>query len=251
VIIDGLAYLPGPDEPGAGGSVAALLAHMTGLGISRTLVCGTRRRDGASPNARTAEAVHSHPDQLIGLIRVSPQTRDWQDDLERYAGDPAFAGVLMHPWEDGFAIVDPWPRLVAEHCADRALPLTVAAGYPWVSEALRIGVLADQFPGTTFVLTNEGQLNISGLGAADVSLLLRQSANVVLHTTGAYREDFLISLASQFGPERLMYASGYPRFSPEYELRRVQWADGISAQAKEHILGTTARAVFSMPAARP
>jgi predicted TIM-barrel fold metal-dependent hydrolase len=251
VIIDGLAYLPGPDEPGDGASVAALLAHMSALGISRTLVCGTRRPDGVSPNARTAEAVHSHPGQLSGLIRVSPQTHGWQDDLERYAGDPAFAGVLLHPWEDGFAIVDPGPRLVAERCADRGLPLTAAAGYPWVSEALRIGSLADQFPGTTFVLTNEGQLNISGLGAADVTLLLRQSPNVVLHTTGAYREDFLVSLVSQFGPERLMYASGYPRFSPEYELRRVQWADGISAEAKEHILGTTAPAVFSMPAVRP
>lgn len=250
MIIDGLAYLPGPDQPGTDGSVAALLAHMSELGISRTLVCGARRPDGLSPNAHTAEAVHSHPGQLSGLIRVSPQTRDWQAELDRYADDPAFTGVLMHPWEDGFAIVNPGPGLVAGRCADRGLPVTVAAGYPWVSEALRIGFLADQFPGTTFVLTNEGQLNISGLGAADVTLLLRQSANVVLHTTGAYREDFLVSLCSQFGPERLMYASGYPRFSPEYELRRVQWADGISAGAKEHILGSTAAAVFSMPAAR-
>jgi uncharacterized protein len=249
VIIDGLAYLAAPDQPESEATTAGLLAHMTGLGIGRTLVCGARRSDGLSPNDQTAEAVHSHPGRLTGLIRLSPRTRDWRAALDRYAADAAFAGVLMHPWEDGFAILDAGARRIAETCAGMGLPLTVAAGYPWVSEALQVGVLAEQFPGTTFVLTNEGQLNISGLGAADVTLLLGQSPNVVLHTTGAYREDFLVSLTSRFGPERLMYASGYPRFSPEYELRRIQWADGISAEAKEHILGPTAHAVFGLPAA--
>jgi uncharacterized protein len=251
VIIDGLAYLTAPDQPETQAATAGLLAHMTGLGIGRTLVCGARRPNGLSPNDQAAEAVHAHPDRLTGLIRLSPRDRGWRADLDRHAADPSFAGVLMHPWEDGFAILDAGPRLIAGTCADLGLPVTVAAGYPWVSEALQVGVLAQEFPGTTFVLTNEGQLNISGLGAADVTLLLGQSPNVVLHTTGAYREDFLVSLTSRFGPERLMYASGYPRFSPEYELRRVQWADGISAAAKEHILGPTAHAVFGLPAARP
>jgi uncharacterized protein len=244
MIIDGLAFISG--KPDGTGNAASLLARMSELGIVRTVVCGGKCTDGISPNAQTAAAVRQQPDRLTGLIRISPWMQDWHADLERYSADPAFAGVLLHPWEDGFAVLDPEPQRIVESSAQVGLPVTVAAGYPWRSEALQIGALADRFPDTTFVLSNEGQLNISGLGAADVSLLLDQSRNVVVQSTGAYREDFLVSLVSQYGPERLMYASGYPRFSPEYELRRVQWADGISAQAKDHITGTTAAAVFGL-----
>lgn len=253
MIIDGLAFIKDsahPNDAEGPGDVATLLAHMHDLGIGRALACGRKCVEGESPNVGTADAVRSHPDRLTGLVRVSPWMPDWRAEMDRYAGDPAFAGVLLHPWEDGFAMLDPEPRRIVEHSAEQGLPVMLAAGYPWVSEAPQIGALASQFPGTTFVLTNEGQLNISGLGAADVVFLLAQAPNVVLQTTGAYREDFLASLASQFGPERLMYASGYPKFSPAYELRRVQWADGISAGAKDHILSMTAESVFGIRASQ-
>ena len=245
MIIDGLAFISG--DPDGVGNAVALLARMSELGIDRTLICGSKCADGVSPNAQTAAAVRQQPDRLTGLIRISPWMSDWRAELDRYSDDPAFAGVLLHPWEDGFAVLDPGSQRIVERSAEMGLPVTVAAGYPWRSEALQIGALADRFPDTAFVLSNEGQLNISGLGAADVSLLLGQVRNVVVQTTGAYREDFLVSLTSQYGPERLMYASGYPRFSPEYELRRVQWADGIAEQAKNHIVGATAAAVFGLP----
>lgn len=244
MIIDGLAFISGGlDGPG---NAATLLSRMSELGIDRTLICGSKCHDGMSPNAQTSTAVRQEPDRLTGLIRVNPWMSDWRADLDRYSDDSSFAGVLLHPWEDGFAVLDSEPQRIVERSAEKNMPVTIAAGYPWRSEALQIGALADRFPETTFVLSNEGQLNISGLGAADVSLLLGQSRNVVVQTTGAYREDFLVSLASQYGPERLMYASGYPQFSPEYELRRVQWADGIAAQAKDHIVGATAAAVFGL-----
>jgi predicted TIM-barrel fold metal-dependent hydrolase len=244
MIIDGLAFISADSDSS---STATLLAQLNELGIDRSLICGSKCADGVSPNTQTAAALRQHPDRLVGLIRVSPWMSDWRGDLDRYSNDPAFSGVLLHPWEDGFAVLDSEPQRIVESSAQKSLPVTIAAGYPWRSEALQIGALADRFPETTFVLSNEGQLNISGLGAADVSFLLDQSPNVVVQTTGAYREDFLVSLTTSYGPERLMYASGYPRFSPAYELRRVQWADGISAQAKEHILGTTAAAVFGLP----
>lgn len=249
MIIDGLAFISG--DPDGAGDAATLLSHMGELGIDRAMICGGKCADGVSPNAQTAAAVRAQPDRLAGLIRVSPWMSDWRGELDRCASDPAFAGVLLHPWEDGFAVLDPGARRIVESTAEAGFPVTIAAGYPWRSEALQIAALADRFPGTAFVLSNEGQLNISGLGAADVTLLLDQCRNVVVQTTGAYREDFLVSLATRFGPERLMYASGYPRFSPAYELRRVQWADGIPAPAKDHIAGATAAAVFGLRGGRP
>lgn len=249
MIADGLAFIGDPAAPDGSGSVSRLLETMDRLQIDRAVICGSKREEGESPNAQTADAVRRYPDRLSGLIRVNPWARDWRAEVERYSGEDALAGILLHPWEDGFRMLGPGPREILEVGAEKGLPVTVAAGYPWVSEAPQIAVLADQFPDTTFMLSNEGQLNISGLGATDVVLLLSQCPNVVLHTTGAYREDFFISLVEKFGPERLMYASGYPRFSPEYELRRVQWAETISEAAKVQILGVTVSRIFRLPAA--
>jgi predicted TIM-barrel fold metal-dependent hydrolase len=247
VIADGLAFIG--DAAGGPGSAAHLLETMDRLHIDHAVIGGIKRHEGESPNAQVADAVRRYPGRLTGLIRVNPWARDWRAELDRYAGDGGLAGVLLQPWEDGFRMLGSVPREIVAAAAERGLPVTVAAGYPWVSEAPQIAELAGQFPGTTFMLSNEGQLNISGLGATDVVLLLSQCPNVVVHSTGAYREDFFISLAEKFGPGRLMYASGYPRFSPEYELRRVQWTETISDAAKEQILGVTLSRIFRLPAA--
>lgn len=249
MIADGLAFIGDPAAPDGTGSVSHLLETMDRLQIDRAVICGSKRMEGESPNAQTADAVRRYPGRLTGLIRVSPWARDWRAEVERYSGEGGLAGILLHPWEDGFRMLGEWPREIIGIAAEKGLPVTLAAGYPWVSEAPQIAVLADEFPGMTFMLSNEGQLNISGLGATDVVLLLSQCPNVVLHTTGAYREDFFISLAEKFGPERLMYASGYPRFSPEYELRRVQWTETVSDAAKDQILGVTFSRIFRLPAA--
>jgi predicted TIM-barrel fold metal-dependent hydrolase len=249
MIVDGLAFLAPPAGLGAH-DAADCLRGMDRLGIGHALAAGVRRTGGESPNLAIAAAAAAHPGRFTALARISPWMAGWRDELARCAGDTAFAGLLLHPWEDGFPVHGPAGVEIIGAAAELGWPVTIAAGYPWVSEALQVGDVARQFPRTTFVLTNEGQLNMSGLGAADVALLLELAANVVLHTTGAYREDFLTSLISRFGPGRLMYASGFPRFSQEYELRRVEWADGVSAQAREHILGGTAQTVFPQVAAQ-
>lgn len=238
MIVDGLAFLSVPAD------ADICRAEMDRLGIGHALVAGARRPDGEPPNAAAIAAVRAHPGRFTGLARISPWMPAWRDELERCAADTAFAGLLLHPWQDGFPVHGPAAVEIIGAAAELGWPVTIAAGYPWVSEALQAGAVVRQFPGTTFVLTNEGQLNMSGLGAADVALLLELAANVILHTTGAYREDFLVSLISRFGPGRLMYAGGSPQFSQEYELRRVEWADAVAPQAKEQILGGTARAVF-------
>ena len=101
------------------------------------------------------------------------------------------------------------------------------------------------------MLSNEGQLNISGLGAADVSVLLGEARNVVVHTTGAYREDFLVSLVSQFGPDRLMYAAATRGSARNMSCAALQWADGLTAQAIDRVVWATAAAVFGLPTGRP
>ena len=94
------------------------------------------------------------------------------------------------------------------------------------------------------MLTNGGQFNISGLAQFDAELALR-NANVHVHTTGMYREDFLERVAATFGAERLLFASGAPIFSMAYERRRVDLAHFGDA-GRDLILGGNAARVFGI-----
>jgi predicted TIM-barrel fold metal-dependent hydrolase len=112
----------------------------------------------------------------------------------------------------------------------------VATGYPWCSEPLQVGELARRFPTVSFLATNGGQINISGLGQTDAELALARSPNLLVQTAGVYREDFLEGVAARLGPERLVFASGFPLMDPRLEIRRVQWSH-LADDAQARILG--------------
>jgi len=244
--IDALAFLPTPRAAGGSSPVAAVLGEMARFGIDRTILCaGGPSGDEGGEDAVLA-AVAAHPDRLVALLRCNPTHPAWHNELQRRAGTGGVVGIFLHPFEDGYSVLDPRTVALVEAAGSIPLPVVVAAGYPWVAEPLQIGSLAERFRTTSFVLTNEGQLNISGLGTTDVSLLLGATANVYLHMTGAYREDFLATLLSRHGAQRLMYASQSPRFNRALELRRIEWLPGAPDAARQQMLAGTATTVFSL-----
>jgi predicted TIM-barrel fold metal-dependent hydrolase len=97
----------------------------------------------------------------------------------------------------------------------------------------------------TFIATNGLQLNISGLGQIDAELALADNDNLLIQTSGVYREDFIEGIVRRFGAHRVLYASAYPLFDPRLEIRRVQWAR-FAAPDMAAILGGNAAAAFSL-----
>jgi predicted TIM-barrel fold metal-dependent hydrolase len=122
----------------------------------------------------------------------------------------------------------------------------VATGYPWVSEGLQVGDLARRHPHTTIVATNGAQINISGLGQRDALLALEESPNLVIQTTGVYREDFLEGVVERFGAGRVLFASGFPRFDPRLELLRVRWAPNLDEPSRAAILAGNAKRLLGL-----
>jgi uncharacterized protein len=217
VIVDSLTF-------GSEGLVAAL----DEAGIERAVVCARRARGHGydAENERVAALAAAHSDRLVAFARVDP--------LAPVATADA-SGLFLHPWEDAFRITDPAVDAVLD-----GRPVIVATGYPFVSEALQVAELARRHPETTFVATNGGQINISGLGQEDALLALDACPNLVVQTSGVYREDFLEGVVERFGAHRLLYASAFPQFDPRLELLRVRWAPGLGADAQAAILGGNA-----------
>jgi predicted TIM-barrel fold metal-dependent hydrolase len=240
VILDGLTFL-GESLFGYRATAAELLARIAEAGIDRAVVCPVRPRGYhlGPANEHVADAVREHPGRLVGFARVDPNLGD---DAVREAysalGQLGLSGLFLHPWEETFRVSAPLAGAVVGAARERGVPVIVAAGYPWLSEGLQLGELARRFPEVTFIATNGGQINISGLGQTDVELALADCANLLVQTAGVYREDFLEGVAARVGPERLVFASAFPLMDPRLELRRVQWAHFDEA-AKAAILGGT------------
>ena len=238
MIFDGLTFL-GESLFGYRATAAELLARMDEAGIDRAVVCPVRPRGYhlGPANEHIADAVREHSDRLVGFARADPNLgEDAADEALSALGQLGLSGLFLHPWEETFRVSAPLVDPVLAVARERGVPVIVAAGYPWLSEGLQLGELAHRFPEVTLVATNGGQINISGLGQTDVELALADNANLVVQTAGVYREDFLEGVAARFGPERLVFASGFPLLDPRLELRRVQWAHWDD-EAKAAILG--------------
>ncbi len=213
----------------------------------RGVVCAAKPPTYTFPeaNERVGALVERRSDRLVGLVRVDPWQADAPEQAAHGFDELGLSGLFLHPWEESLRVNMPRVDDVVAVAAARTRPVFVAAGFPWLSEALQVGDLARRFPDTPFVLTTGGQINISGLGQANAELAVERNENVRLQTTGVYREDFIEGIATRFGPERLLYASGYPQFDPRLERRRVEWAPGLDDLAKDLILRGNAEALFA------
>ncbi|MGI8553589.1 MAG: amidohydrolase family protein [Dehalococcoidia bacterium] len=204
-----------------------LLAAMDEAGIDRAVVSPLKPRGyhfGAA-NDLVAEAVRSSNGRLLAFGRVDP----WQgeaavDEAERCFTQLGFKGLLLHPWEELFPVNDPIVFPLIDLTARHGCPIMLAGGYPVVSHPSRIADLAGRFPSVTFMVTSGGQINISGGMLAQAEAMLRSSPNVLMETSGIYREDFIEDMAAALGPERLIFGSGAPTYDPRHELDRIRRA---------------------------
>jgi len=246
VTVDALTFV-GESIFGRSSTVPGLLAALDAAGVVRAVVA-PHKPPGyhlAAANDAVAAAVAAGGGRLTGLARVDPlQGAAAAAELER-ALDLGLRGLFLHPWEETFRIADAVVDRVVAVARERSVPVVVASGYPWLSEALQVGALAERFPQVTFVATNGLQLNISGLGQVDAQLALADAPNLLLLTSGVYREDFLEGVVRRFGCERLLYASAFPYFDPRLEVRRVQWA-AFDEEEQAALLHGNAERVFSI-----
>jgi len=239
VTVDSLTFV-GESLFGPQATVDDLLRMLEETEIERAVVCPFRPRSYRleEANDTVAAAVERHPDRLVGFARVDPNLGDAAArELARATDALGLAGLFLHPWEETFRIHDPRVDALIDGFA---LPVIVAAGYPWLSEGLQVGELARRHPEVRVIATNGCQINISGLGQTDAELALTANPNLVVQTTGVYREDFLEAVSARFGPERLLYASGFPLFDPRLEVLRVRWAPNLSEHDRTLVLGGNA-----------
>jgi predicted TIM-barrel fold metal-dependent hydrolase len=206
---------------------ATLLAMMERNGIARALVHPVRPRDSdlRAANDLVRDAVRASPDRLTGFARVDP----WLGDdaiveLRRAIREGGLRGLSLDPWEDHYDIASPMLDPLIDAATSLRIPVMVAGGYPQFSHPSQIAALARRHPTAQFIATHGGQINISGLLLADAQIMLRSAANVMINTSGVYREDYIEDCVEEFGAERVIFGSGAPIFQQDFETRRIHLA---------------------------
>jgi predicted TIM-barrel fold metal-dependent hydrolase len=207
-------------------SVQELLGRMDALDIEMALACPLKplAYDLDAANAELGASIENHRDRLVGASRIDPWQRDAPASLLRALDDYGLSALYLNPWEENFRadleMLDP----LIEVAGLRGVPVLVATGYPWRSEALQVVKLALRSPSVPIVMTNGGQINITGLGQADATLAMQQAPNLYIDTAGVYRQDFIEETVEEFGGERVLYGSGSPYFDQRYEIKRISFA---------------------------
>jgi predicted TIM-barrel fold metal-dependent hydrolase len=225
-LIDAHAHI-GDSLFGIGQALDDLLASMAENDVVLSVVMPLKPRDYhlGPENDRIAAAVWAHPDRLRGFVRVDPwQGEDALRELRRGLDDLGLVGLYLHPFEEQFAANDEIVFPLMAELRERGLPLLLAGGYPGFSHPSQIGDLARQFPDVTIIATHGGQLNISGLLLADAGRMLRANPNVIMETSGIYREDFIEDTVAELGPERVVFGSNAPYMDQGFEAARVRLA---------------------------
>ncbi|HWO70028.1 MAG TPA: amidohydrolase family protein [Actinomycetota bacterium] len=221
------------------------LAVADRIGIDVIVAAPARPRDyhlGPANDALARFAAESGG-RVIALGRVDPTDGARAvREAGRCLDELGCAGIFLHPGEEACPITQ--ARNILEVAQRRRAPVVVAAGLFALSEPLQVSQVAAEFPETPVVMTNCGNLNISGLALADAWLAVTSTANLRVLTNGEYRQDFIERLAAA-DPERVLYGSMAPVFDPDFEWKRLSSAR-MSDEARKAIQGGNATRLFGL-----
>jgi uncharacterized protein len=245
VIVDALMLL-GENRFGATLDVPDALALCERLGIDKLVAAPARPLDYhlEPANERLAAAARASGGRLAALGRVDPLNgRAAEAEARRCLDELGCVGLFLHPGEESYPMTA--ARHVLQVAAERRAPVVVATGWFALSEPLQVAQAAAEVPDIPVILTNGGQINISGLSMADAWLALTSHSNLLVMTNGTYRQDFIERLASDLSPERMLYASCAPVFDPIFERKRIRSAT-MSDEARAAVEGGNAARLFHL-----
>jgi uncharacterized protein len=245
VLVDALMLL-GDNRFGPTLEVPEALALCERMGIDKLVAAPARPSDYhlEPANERLAGAAWASGGRLAALGRVDPLNgRAAEAEARRCLDDLGCVGLFLHPGEESFPVTT--ARHVFEVAAARRAPVVVAAGWFALSEPLQLAQVAAEVPDLPVVLTNGGQINISGLSMVDAWLALSSHDNLLVMTNGEYRQDFIERLTVELDPERVLYASCAPVFDPVFEHKRIRSAR-MTGQARAAVEGGNAARLFQL-----
>jgi predicted TIM-barrel fold metal-dependent hydrolase len=220
--IDSLVFV-GESQIGAERQFATIFAPLTIANIDKAVLAPQKPVGYSLSRANEAlqAVISQQPDDRRQLGRIDPNSPDAISEIRRCVDLLNVSGFYLNPRQENFEINGVAVRKTLDEIATAVVPVVIETGVPWMSEPLQVAEVARRYPHVPFIMTNGGQLNISGLGQEEAFMALRECPNTYIQTAGVYRQDFIETVINQYGANRVLFASAAPVFKPSYEVLRV------------------------------
>lgn len=244
MIVDAHAHV----TEAAYGAPELLASQMAQAGIDRAiLVPGgmidvrkmTRYLSGREPipahaiaNGLVERLMRQHPHRFVGFYCVNPHEGDAAVEEFRRAVGRGFRGLKLAPMVHRFSLSSKTVLDLAAACGALGVPFYTHVVYSPGASTEKVGALAGQFPGTTFIL---GHMGFGPADADAIELALRH-ANLFLETSGG--SYLILKLAvERLGADKLIFGSEFPLHHPRVELEKIHLL--LSGEAFERVTSKT------------
>ncbi len=227
-------------------TVDKLKAVMETNGVEKALVRPLKPVDFNfdRANYRIGELQAKNRD-LFGFGRVNPWEKEAALQVRRAIRDYGLKGIHLHPWEENFRINSEVAVEIMTAIAEEKAPVYISAGYPVVSDPLKVLDLMKQFPDVTAIVTHGCQQDMSGLSFDEALIVAEETKNVVFDISGVYRRDFIELLVERAGEDRVVLGSCTPYMDMHLEIARIQ-ATLLPQEIKERILHVNLERILKM-----
>lgn len=212
-----LGRLPRQDV-GHDGSPRALLATMDRCGIAKAIVGNVAAwlHDPETGNQELLEQLHDQP-RLSPVWVALPDTTNETPDLVERAEQAGVRAIRLYPLDHGFALDGKdIAHTIAQAAAAGMTILTSLAQTSWPA----VESLATRHEDLELVVQDIGYRTLRQ--AAGV---LTRTSNVKVDTAYLAGHGALEWLATTYGPERVVFGSGYPARDPGEAVTRLLWSE--------------------------
>lgn len=247
MIIDFHTYV-GTSMLGQKSTVEEVLENMVKNKVDMSVICPVKTIDPffEKQNQYIAELQKEYGEKFIGFGRIDPNLgKNSEQILEQAFGDLKLRGLLLHPWEETFAINDKKVFPFIEICQEYGKPVLIEAGYPWLSHCFQIADLAERFPEVTFIMSHGGQFDSSGYALTDVDYVMDRHSNLFIETSGDFSDEGIENIPERLGYGRLLFGSHFPWLNTELEIYRIQRAN-LTEDSREHIFYKNAKRILNL-----
>ena len=247
MLIDFHTYV-GTSMLGSSSSIEDLLMNMEHNKIDASVVCPVKTVDPyfEKQNIYVSELQKKYEGKIYGFARIDPNLeRDSEKILRDAVESLGLKGLILHPWEETFAINDRIVFPFMEICREYQLPILIETGYPWLSHCFQVANLAEKFPDLTFIMSHGGQFDSSGYALTDVDYVMDRHQNLYIETSGDFSDEGIENIPIRLGYDRLIFGSHFPWLNTELEIYRIERAN-LPKEAKEAIYYKNAKNILKV-----
>ncbi len=229
------------------GIVENMVAEGEKAGIDCFLVqsVATTTKQVASINEFIAREVEKYDGKLTGLGTLHPDSADLRGDVAHLMS-LGLHGVKLHPDIQNFKIDDYRCLKIYELCEENGLPILFHTGDSRYdnSNPNRLCPILDIYTGLTVVAAHFGGYSIWEEAAE--KLKGRENLYVDCSSSFAFLpDDKIVKLIKTYGSDRVLFATDYPMWSAEAEVKRFL-SFGFSDEDYTKMFAENAKKVYKL-----